>query len=196
MHDAPKFMGLYRIESHRLKGYDYASAGAYFLTVCTHKRQPLFGEIVRGKMQRNPCGQIVWDEWFRSAEIRTEIGLDAFVVMPDHIHGIVLVQPRLVESTSRLILQDEPPPSDAVPSSPERPCGPPPKSIGAFMAGFKSAATTAINQARQSPGAPVWQRNYHDRIVRDLAHINRIRFYIANNPRKWTAKHDPTGNIE
>ena len=177
-------MGRYRIESHRLKGYDYASAGAYFLTVCTHRREPLFGKIVRGRMQRNPFGQIVWDEWFRSAEIRSEIELDAFVVMPDHIHGIVLIHPN-----------DPSPPDDVSESGSERPKGPPPKSIGAFMAGFKSAATLAINQLRQSPGAPVWQRNYHDRIVRDLAHINRIRFYIANNPRKWTKNHDPTGDI-
>lgn len=93
MHPPDKYLGLYRIASTRCKGYDYTREGAYFLTVCTHKRQPLFGEIIRGKMQRNTLGQIVWDEWFRSAKLRTEIELDAFVVMPDHIHGIVFIQP-------------------------------------------------------------------------------------------------------
>lgn len=143
-------------------------------------------------MQRNTLGQIVWDEWFRSAKLRTEIELDAFVVMPDHIHGIVFIRP-VAETSSGLSL---PPSPDTSPTGPERPKGPPPKSIGALMAGFKSAATQAINQHRQAPGTPVWQRNYHDRIVRDLAHINRIRFYIANNPSKWSKTHDPTQNIE
>ncbi len=79
--------------SIRLKGYDYRWAGAYFVTVCTHNRECLLGEIVDGQMRLNELGEIVWEEWFRSAEIRQEIELmpDEFVVMPNHVHGIIVL---------------------------------------------------------------------------------------------------------
>ena len=75
----------------RLKGYDYGSAGAYFITICAHNQERLFGEIIRGKMKLNQFGEIVHNEWERSQHIREEIELDQFVVMPNHIHGIVII---------------------------------------------------------------------------------------------------------
>jgi len=79
--------------SIRLKGYDYTRPGAYFITICTHNREPLFGRVVDGEMVLNALGEIVWEEWFRSARIRDEIELfpDEFVVMPNHVHGIVWI---------------------------------------------------------------------------------------------------------
>ncbi len=169
--------------SIRLRGYDYRQPGAYFVTVCTHRRQRLFGDVVRGVMRLNRWGRVVWDEWHRSATIRPEIRLDAFAVMPDHVHGIVIV------AGGR----------GAQPCAPTAgPCAPtagsstpaviplrPPRSIPSFIAGFKSAVTARINTVRGTPGVQVWQRNYYEHIIRDRAALERIRWYIASNPRRW-----------
>ena len=74
-----------------LKGYDYRQAGTYFVTLCTYNRECLFGEVVDGEMHLNELGQIVHEEWLRSADIRPEMVLDAFVVMPNHLHGIIII---------------------------------------------------------------------------------------------------------
>ena len=171
--------------STRLHGYDYAAPGAYFVTLCTHERACLFGEIIDGQMHPNAWGQIVEEEWLRSEEIRAEIILDAYVVMPNHLHGIVLMVPL-----------------DADPSvDPCDPCGyrldptvgphgraalhRPPKSLGAFIAGFKSAATTRINALRGTPGGKVWQYKFYDRILRDERAWRACRRYIEQNPARW-----------
>jgi REP element-mobilizing transposase RayT len=188
-------------QSIRLRGYDYTQAGAYFITMCalsearkcpqgcTHDRMCLFGRVEAGRMYLNSLGRIVAEEWERSAAIRTEIQMDTYVVMPNHMHGIVLIAPpdddrRDVRGYDiRAGMQSAP----AVGATGRSPlpdgwdAGPPPKSLGALVAGFKSAATKWINRHRQTPGAPVWQRNYHDRIMRNVREWRRIRGYIATN---------------
>ncbi len=77
--------------SIRLPGYDYSQPGAYFITVCTHQRPPLFGGVVDGKMRLNGLGEIVQEERLKTAEIRSEIVLDEFIIMPNHIHGIIFL---------------------------------------------------------------------------------------------------------
>ena len=126
----------------------------------------------------NQAGRIVADEWSKSVRIRVEIELDAWVVMPNHLHGIVII-------TNGYRRGDLP----VAPTTP----GPKPKSIGALMAGFKSAAAKRINVIRGTPGAAVWQRNYFEHIIRDDAALNRIRLYIAQNPSRWG---DDTENPE
>ena len=161
--------------SIRLRNYDYSQTGAYFITLCTQNRECLFGEIivgangVRPKMILNEYGMIARDEWIKSAAIRFEIELDEFVVMPNHFHGIVVIHGR----------GDRP-----VAPTEYRP-GPQPKSIGALVAGFKSAVTKRINQIRKTPGIPVWQRNFYDHIIRVENELNRIREYIRYNPMQW-----------
>ena len=78
--------------STRLRGYDYSGAGIYFVTLCTLSRECLFGDIAGASMQPSKAGEIVQEEWLRSATIRREIALDAMVVMPSHLHGIVIIQ--------------------------------------------------------------------------------------------------------
>jgi len=157
--------------SIRLRGWDYSRPGAYFVTICTHNGECLFGWVVDGKMMLSPWGRIARDEWMASAKIRHEIRLDAFVVMPNHIHGIIwIVAGNNVGATGR---------------SPLRPHGPSPKSLGSFIAGYKSAVTKRINHIRKTPGTPVWQRNYYEHIVRDETELTRIREYIRLNPLKW-----------
>lgn len=180
--------------SIRLKHYDYTQAGAYFVTICAHDRECLFGEIVEmaennpgecrkagechsplREMVINELGRIVQDEWVRSAEIRAEIELGEFVVMPNHFHGIVYI------ADDR---RGDRPVALTMPATPTMP-GPQQKSIGAMLAGFKSAVTTRINETRNSPGVPVWQRNYYEHVIRDEANYNRIAEYIAINPQRW-----------
>lgn len=171
-----------RRRSLRLEDYDYARTGAYFVTICARNWECLFGEVVQERMVLNEYGGIVHREWARSAEIRNEIELDEFVVMPNHLHGIVFivrdgtnVKFGSVGATGRSPLQ---------PRNTE-PCGPRSKSLGSFIAGFKSAATRRINTWRGAPGVPVWQRNYYDHIIRNDDELHRIREYIMKNPHRW-----------
>lgn len=169
--------------SIRLHGYDYSSAGAYFVTICTYYRKCLFGEITDGKMRVNEYGQSVQEEWVRSAKIRCEIELDAFVIMPNHIHGIITIHDD-VGAIGRSPLQK------IIPSH-----GPAKQSLGAFVAGFKSATTKRINEIRNTPHLPVWQRNYYEHVIRDEKSLNQIREYILNNPLNWEMDRENPVNI-
>jgi len=158
-----------RRRSIRLQDYDYGLAGAYFITIVTKDRKCLFGEIADGEMRINDWGKIVQDEWEKSAQIRKEIELDAFVVMPNHVHGVVVITDRPGRATGRSPLQS----------------GPARRSLGAFVGGFKSVVTKRINELRSSPGTPVWQRNYFEHVIRDEDSLHRIRQYIIDNPTAW-----------
>ncbi len=83
------FQNQYRIESARLQGWDYSRAGLYFITICAHDRAHFFGEISAGEMKLSPIGEIVAEEWQKTPQIRSNVELDAWVVMPNHLHGIV-----------------------------------------------------------------------------------------------------------
>jgi putative transposase len=159
--------------SIRLRGYDYTTPGAYFITLCTYQRQHLFGAVVDGTMQLNSYGKIVAEEWLCSATIRQEIALDGWIVMPNHFHGIVIIQSVTPSSESMLNLIQ-------VVEKQRKP-----KSLATLVAGFKMAVTTRINCERQSPGTPVWQRNYYECIIRDQSALERIRQYISSNPLHW-----------
>jgi REP element-mobilizing transposase RayT len=128
----------------------------------------LFGKIVENEMELNRRGEIVKEEWFASANIRNEIRLfpDEFVVMPNHLHGIVWI----VGAAGR-------------PLQNERPHGPAPKSLGSFVAGYKSSVTKRMRDELHETG--IWQRNYHDRIIRNERELDAIRKYIEANPRNW-----------
>jgi REP element-mobilizing transposase RayT len=162
--------------SVRLREYDYASPGQYFVTVCTDQRVLLLGEVLEGQMRRNALGDIVHAEWFATERIRPEIRLDAFIVMPNHFHGIIEITP--VGARRCLALQRRIGPTG-------RPSGPAPGSIGAILGQIKSLSKKAINKIRATPGRPVWQPNYHEHIIRNERELNRIREYICNNPLRW-----------
>ena len=157
--------------SVRLREYDYSRPGMYFITICTQNKECLFGDVVDGEMVLNEHGRIARDEWVRAGGLRAEIELGQFVVMPNHLHGIVIIRRNAVGATGRSPLQTR--------------RGPQPKSLGAFVAGFKPAVTRRINKLNDSPGVSVWQRNYYEHVVRDENELARIREYIANNPAKW-----------
>ncbi len=161
--------------SIRLRRFNYSAPGAYFITLCTHRRAPILAHVSRGALLLSDAGKAVSEEWLRSGAIRSELVLEAFVVMPDHLHGIVLIADTNGHRNREPLTV----------GSPSQICGPLPRSIGAFIAGFKAAATVRINQLRHSPGAAVWQRNYHEHVIRDAAEFERIRRYIENNPTRW-----------
>ena len=157
--------------SIRLKGYDYREAGDYFVTICTRKRECLFGEITEGKMRVNDRGKIVEEEWVRTAVLRPYVELDSFVVMPNHIHGITCIRDN-GRNTARL-----------APTS-GRFGRPIPCSLPTIIGAFKSACTRRINEMAKTAGV-VWQRNYYEHIIRNESELSRIRQYIGNNPGRW-----------
>lgn len=152
----------------RLPGYDYGWPGAYLVSACTAGRSPLFGRIVRGVIQLSPAGEVVSEEWWRAAVVRPNVVLDAFVVMPNHIHGIVWLRARDDERGVA-----------------------PPATIPTLMQQFKSISSKRINALWGTSGAPVWQRGYHDRIIPDERALETIRRYVIENPRNWNRRRNP-----
>jgi len=172
----------HRRRSIRLRGYDYTQPGVYFITICTHQRAPLFGQVVDGEMVLNVYGEIVRTCWREIPDHFPHVELDAFVVMPNHIHGIIVIVDHVVGAThaSPLRHMHTSRPSERVP-----PRGPASGSLGAIVGSFKSAVTRRINALRGTPGAPVWQRNYYEHIIRSERALDAIRQYIAENPARW-----------
>ena len=180
--------------SIRLRGYNYSQEGAYFVTICTHNRESLFGKIIDGKMRQNGIGAIVHDEWLRSGQIRQEIHMDEFVVTPNHIHGVVIFNHDMstyVGATGgRPIVENErssPARRESVSDRPLSlpPHGPNKRSLASFIAGFKSASAKSISELLDFSSILVWQRNYYEHIIRNERNLMAIRRYIRMNPSDW-----------
>ena len=130
----------------------------------------------------NEYGKVVEEEWLKTPTMRTRVQLDEFVLMPNHLHAIMVIQ----EGATAM------PMVGAHSSAPLRRT---PNSLGSLIAGFKSAVTKRINILRMSRGFPVWQRNYYEHIVRDEDDMNRIREYVVNNPVRWAENENNPANI-
>lgn len=165
--------------SIRLKSYDYTAAGAYFVTNVTHQRECLFGEIVDGEMRLNPLGEIAALTWEWLTQQYPYVDLDAWVVMPNHLHGILIMD---VGARRDAPLPCAPQP-DAPPINKRKP-------LGQLIGAFKTVSAKRINEHRAAPGRPVWQRNYYEHIIRNEAALARIRAYIHNNPAQWALDND------
>lgn len=163
MHLDPRFQGR---RSMRLKGYDYSQAGAYFLTMCAARFQPVFGEVVQGEVVLSIQGRIARICWLWLGYRYSSLELDQWVLMPNHLHGIV----RLIECRG---------------GSQTAPTGFEAKPLGGFIGAFKTVSTKWSNDYFGTPGEPLWQRNYYDRIIRDRDELERIRRYILENPQRW-----------
>ena len=159
--------------SIRVQGHDYTSSSAYFVTICTADRTCLFGEIADDTPDLSEIGMIVDEEWRRSPQVRRNMALDAYVVMPNHLHGILFIDGATDgrRASHRLA---------PTKTGPRNPAG----SLGAIIGQFKSAVTKRVSLLADAP-AVVWQRGYYEHIIRDDADLNRIRTYIANNPARW-----------
>ena len=126
----------------------------------------------------NEYGKVAEREWLKTTQIRTNVEFDEFIIMPNHMHSIIVIVKSNVGATGRSPL-------------PKRPT---PKSIGAIVAGFKSATTRRINDLRGTPYAPVWQRNYYEHVIRNEDDLSEIREYIVNNPLKWDLNSENPNN--
>jgi REP element-mobilizing transposase RayT len=156
--------------SIRLKNYDYASAGVYFVTICVQHRQPLFGKIVAQSMQLNEAGQMIESVWQLLPERFPHIEMDEFVVMPNHFHGILVIHNR----------------AGLVPA-PTTNIGP---TLGDMVGAFKSITTHQYIQGVRKKDWPpfdghLWQRNYWEHIIRNKGSLLRLREYVQSNPITW-----------
>ena len=160
-------------ESIRLKNYDYSSGGMYFITVCTHKHECLFGEIQKNRRGTIFCalnerGKFVEQCWGAITQHYNNVVLDKYIVMPNHVHGILFIKNNGVQDIEPLRNEYQ-----HIISG----------SIGAIIRGFKIGVTRWFRENTNIQ--IVWQRNYHDHIIREEKDLNRIREYIMNNPLKW-----------
>jgi len=198
--------------SIRLKAYDYSQTGLYFVTICTRNREHLFGEICDGKMVLNAYGRIAYDEWLKTANIRCNVQLDKFVVMPNHIHGIIAITDKIA-SPRRGVLH-----TPHIPDTPlagncdqmviggvcntplqhpktiehdtianggvcNTPLRSPSQTVGAIIRGYKTAVTKQLNKFECF--GTIWQRNYHEHIIRTNRSYQYIANYIITNPANW-----------
>mgnify|MGYP000870760424 CR=1 FL=1 len=188
---------LHHRRSIRLKGYDYTQPGTYFITMNTHLREWLFGRIVDGVMRLNALGEIALEEWHKTAELRPYVTLDEFCIMPNHVHGIIMINDDSPMGGARSAPTIAPTARDIAPRTGDQPSlgtgaarcaptvAPTAHSLAAIVRAYKSAVTKRINEIDNTPGMPIWQRNYYEHIVRNEADLTRIREYIRNNPLRW-----------
>ena len=171
--DADKYRNKYRIASARLASWDYGSNAAYFITICVQDRRHAFGEAVDGRMNLTPLGEAVWECWHAIPEHFPFVLLGEFVAMPNHVHGIVIIDKPVVETQDFASLR---------PNQPQNRFGPQSQNLASIVRGFKIGVTKFAHQ-RQI--AFVWQARYYDHIIRSTAEHERIRKYIVENPQKW-----------
>jgi REP element-mobilizing transposase RayT len=197
--------------SIRLREFDYRNAGAYFVTICAFQRECLFGEVVDGEMRLNGLGVATEACWRAITNHFPNVQLDEFVIMPNHLHGIMDITTS--ESVGSNVGAKQA--SSASPgfdncgnnvddcnkgeaggsfASPLRD-GTVSGSLGAVIQNFKSVSTRKINKIRNNPGCPVWQRNYYEHVIRNEADLANIRQYIVNNPLKWDLDENNPVNV-
>jgi len=176
-----------RRRSIRLTAYDYARTGAYFVTICARDRECLFGVVEDGEMRLSPLGRIVDATWSALPRHYRHVVPDAFVVMPNHVHGIIVLVDDSAGVRAGLSLDRE---------LEIRSTGPSPLAAGSatqphrhplpeIVRAFKTFSARQINQLRRTPGTPVWQRNYYEHVIRDERALGLIRRYIRDNPGHW-----------
>ena len=175
---------LFNRKTIRLVGYDYRREGWYFVTICTKDREHYFGEVVAGKMQYSDMGQIAYDYWLDIPDHWPFVELHEFVVMPNHVHGLLKIKSNPVGSLESndptgldFRVGDDPKNKFMANISPKK------NSLSRIIGTYKAACTHMIRQVTDDPFH--WQRRFHDRIVRNQQEFDRIAQYIRNNPRKW-----------
>jgi putative transposase len=170
----PKFdLQRHHRRSIRVKGYDYSSEGAYFVTIVTWHRDCLFGEIVNREMDLNALGKIADECWRAISEHFPFVDLGAFVIMPNHVHGIIVI----TDCRGAAMLRpynDQPNPRKINVAS---------GSLGAIVRSYKSAVSYRIHKEHNATG--IWQRNYYEHIIRAEQDLQHITNYIEANPSRW-----------
>ena len=148
-----------RRRRNRLPDYDYSAAGAYFVTIVTHHREPMLGDVADTVMNLSRFGEVADSCWRELPDHYRHASLDAWIVMPNHVHGVIV----LAEDGG----------------------GTKRHGIPEIVRGFKTFSARRINEHRNTPGLPVWQRSYYDHIIRDDVDLHDVRQYIDRNPAVW-----------
>lgn len=164
-------------QSIRLGGYDYSQPGAYFITICTQHRECNLGEIINGKMKFTVRGFIVYEFWLKIPHHFPNVELDQFVIMPNHIHGIIVINDELLDKHDSKGGDDT--------KGGETPPLRKKITLGQIIAYYKYQTTKIINKIDETPGLRIWQRNYYDRIIRHQKILDIARQYIFQNPLRW-----------
>lgn len=172
-------------KSIRLKGYDYAQEGFYFITICCQDRAQLFGKIEGTQLILNECGEIAHKCWLEIPEHFPNVALHDHIIMPNHVHGIIEIK---FKSNH---IENPPPDLTTVGANDDSPLRSlnrvlprsPSKTVGSIVRGFKIGVTKWMRQ--NTNVYKVWQRNYFDNIIRNEQSFDRISDYIRNNPKKW-----------
>jgi REP-associated tyrosine transposase len=157
--------------SIRLKGRDYSWPGTYFVTICTAERKPILGRVEDGVMRENVLGRLVRAHWKELPRKFAATELEAFIVMPNHIHGMISLRRRVAAAEEQ-----------CTPAEFGKPQG---GSISWIVRAFKATVTREARQVLNKPELTVWQRNYFERVVRNGKEYEDAYRYISENPRNW-----------
>ena len=179
--------------SIRLKGYDYAQAGAYFVTLCVQGRECALGNVVDGHRVLNDAGQRADQFWPAVADHFADVEIDTWVTMPNHVHAIIVIGRGVVATLMVSTPNNEDMGGEKGGETPPLHGGdgrgavaaPGAAHVRANRGVFRSGQNQSINQMREMPGARFWQRNYWEHVIRDETDLNRVRRYIQTNPLRW-----------
>ena len=174
------FRNKYRNETCRLTNHDYSSGGTYFITICTQRMVSYFGNISCRKMDKSESGRIANKIWYELPKHFSFVSLDAFVVMPNHVHGIVIIDPMPIVGTLHATsLQQQP---TSAKNEFMSIISPKPGSLATVIRSYKSAVSKNVHLT--DPGFS-WHPRYYDHLIRSDRELDRIRNYIINNPVMW-----------
>ena len=197
------YQNKFRVETTRLKNWNYASDGWYFITICTKGRENIFGIIEHGIMLLNQYGRIVEQCWFDLPNHYFNLILDAFVIMPNHLHGIMIIDNtretivsgnggivetglKPVSTTDTQPNMNTQPQSNTQPQPNTQPQSSTTKhGIFEFVRALKTFSSRRMNELDNTAGKSRWQSRFHDHIIRDEEELHRIQQYIFNNPSTW-----------
>jgi putative transposase len=158
----------------RLPNYDYVRPGMYFVTICTHEREPILGALNAGYVTPTDAGKLVEQTWHTLPSRFPNLRTDEFILMPNHVHAILFLESP----------QSSQKPGGASPAPTKR------SSLADVLCAFKSISTIGVNKIRMTPGQLLWQRNYFEHIIRSSQSLDQLRRYIAENPARWPADED------
>jgi putative transposase len=185
-----KYKEKFRVESVRLQEWDYSNPWWYYVTICTKNHEEFFGKVVNEKMILNELGKIAEEEWIKTKEIRKNVDLDYYVIMPNHFHGIIIINGEEVETHRVRLKKGNIDNGDACDASLRtvKNC------LSDIIRGFKSAVT---KKARENGFNDfTWQARFYDRIIRKERELYNIRKYIQQNPLEWDLEKNIPENLD
>lgn len=170
----------------RLSSWDYSAPAGYFITIVTHKRKKVFGQLIAGKLEWTPQAFICHYYWKELQRKNPACALDAFVIMPNHVHGIIWVK-YVPNEPSRAEIHEFPYTEEQFVAHQRRTM-----MLVKLVGKFKMQSAKHVNLFQNTSGNPLWKRGYHEHIIRNQRALSSIRFYIAQNPRKWEIRYRPS----